>query len=53
MTLAPITGSPSSADTTVPETFVWANAVPIMRNRQANKVISLFSIKTLSLVVIN
>ena len=43
---APTIGSPSSWETTVPEIWVCANAIPKLRNRQAKNILSLFSIKT-------
>jgi hypothetical protein len=43
-TEAPITGSLSSADITVPDTSIWANAAPMLIKRQTKKSESLFSI---------
>jgi hypothetical protein len=51
-TEAPMTGSPSSAETTVPDTVVWANAAPIHSSRHAKVKISLFLIKICSLLLI-
>ena len=43
-TEAPIIGSLSSADITVPDTSIWANAAPMLIKRQTKKSESLFSI---------
>ena len=53
LTDAPIMGSPSSAEVTLPVTCVCANAAPTLRSRQARNIVSLFFINTLSKKLIN
>ena len=44
--VAPTTGSPSSSETTVPLTAIWANASPVDRNRHAKNIINFLTINS-------